>query len=41
MRLAVTGHKAGAVYREKHAETLQIDVVNDLVVTALQERGID
>ena len=41
MRLAVTGHKAGAVYREKHAETLQIDVVNDLVVTALQECGID
>ena len=41
MRRAVVADQAGAVHREHHVELLQADVVDDLVVRALQEGRID
>jgi hypothetical protein len=37
----VVADQAGAVHREGHVELLQADVVDDLVVGALQEGRVD
>ena len=41
MRRAVGAHEAGAVEREAHGQVLDGDVVDDLVVAALQEGRVD
>ena len=37
VRLAVTGHKARTVNGEQHIQPLQVHIMNQLVVTALQK----
>ena len=41
VRRAVAAHEAAAVDRERHRQVLQRDVVDQLVVGALQERRVD
>ena len=41
VRRAVVADEAGAVHREHDGQLLQADVVDDLVVRALQERRVD
>ena len=41
VRRAVLRRKPGAVHAEDHRQILQADVVNDAVVGALEEGGID
>ena len=41
MRRTVGADQAGAVHGEAHGQVLQVDVVDDLVVAALQEGRID
>jgi hypothetical protein len=41
VRGAVGAHQAGAVEREHHRQVLQRHVVDQLVVAALQEGGVD
>ena len=41
MRRAVSPTKAGAIHREHDRQVLDRDVVDDLVVGALQERRVD
>jgi hypothetical protein len=41
VRRAVVGGETGAVHAENHVEILERDVVDDAVVGALKERGVD
>ena len=38
---AVVAHQPGAVHREHHVQLLEAYVVDDLVVAALEEGGVD
>jgi hypothetical protein len=41
MGLAVFAHQSGAIHREDHRQLLHRDVVDDVVVGALEERRVD
>ena len=41
MGRAIAAHQPGAIQREHHRQILQGDVVNELIVGALQERRVD